>query len=56
MSMNNLDVAGILSTYALKVQKARDTKHLRDIVRDLKSELDFRSIRMTERNHKDCIL
>ena len=40
MSMNNLDVAGILSTYALKVQKARDTKHLRDIVRDPKSELD----------------
>ena len=29
--MNNLDVAGILRTYAEKATKARDTKHLRDI-------------------------
>lgn len=56
ISMNNLDIAGILSTYALKAQKARNTKHLRDIVRDLKSELDLRSVRMTERNYRDCIL
>ena len=46
--MNKLDVAGILQTYALKVQNARDTAHLREIVCDLKSTLDVRKIKMED--------
>ena len=44
--MNNLDVAGILTTFALKAANARDTEHLRDIVRELKSDLDLRKVKM----------
>lgn len=44
--MNNLDVAGILRTYSEKVVRARNTYHLRNIVRNLKQELDERKIRM----------
>lgn len=47
--MNNFDVAGILTTYALKVSTARNTEHLRAIVRDLKSDLDLRKVKMGER-------
>lgn len=47
--MNNYDVAGILTTYALKASGARDTTHLRNIVRDLKAELDLRKVKMEEK-------
>ena len=40
--MNQLDVAGILMTYSLKARYARDKEHLKDIIRDLKEELDLR--------------
>lgn len=52
--MNNLDVAGILTTYALKAANARNTKHLRNIVRNLKADLDLRKIRMNKEgdNHE----
>lgn len=46
--LNNLDVAGILRTYAEKARLAKDTEHLRDVVRDLKQELDLRKISMTK--------
>lgn len=46
--MNNLDVAGILRTYSEKAAKARNTEKLREIVRDLKQELDLRKIKMEE--------
>lgn len=46
--MNNLDVAGLLRTYAEKARLAKDTEHLRDVVRDLKQELDLRKISMTK--------
>ena len=46
LTINNLDVAGILTTYALKASNARDTKQLRNIVRDLKMELDLRRVKM----------
>ena len=51
--MNNLDVAGILRTYSEKARLARDTEHLRDIVRELKEELDLRSIRMNESKEEE---
>lgn len=44
--MNNVDVSGILRTYSEKARYARNTKKLRDIIRDLKQELDLRKIRM----------
>lgn len=38
--MNNLDVAGLLRTYAEQCAKAKNDKHLKEIVRDLKRELN----------------
>lgn len=43
--MNNYDVAGLLKTYSEKCRTARNTKHLQEIVRDLKSELNTEEIR-----------
>lgn len=44
--MNNLDVAGILRTYSEKASRAKTTKQLRDIVREVKQELDLRKVKM----------
>jgi hypothetical protein len=46
--MNKYDVAGILKTYSEKAIKAGSTKQLRQIVRELKAELDLRQIRMEQ--------
>lgn len=46
--MDNLDVAGVLQTYAEKARNAKTTKMLRDVVRELKTELDLRKIRIEE--------
>lgn len=43
--MNNLDVAGLLQTYALKAQRIHNTEDLRRMIRDLKEELDLRKVR-----------
>lgn len=43
--MNNLDVAGLLQTYALKAQRINDTEDLRQMIRNLKEELDLRKVR-----------
>lgn len=51
--MNNFDVAGILLTYAERASKARDTKHLRKIIRGLKSELDLRKVKMEKRGFEN---
>lgn len=50
--MNNLDVAGILRTYAEKAQKAQNTKQLRRIVRELRQELDLRKIKIDVEDEK----
>ena len=44
--MNKYDVAGIMKTYSEKAVKAESTEQLRQIVRDLKKELDLRQIAM----------
>lgn len=46
MRMNNLDVAGILQAYSQKARLATSTKQLRNIVSELKQELDLRKIKM----------
>ena len=46
--MNNLDVAGVLRTYSEKARLAKNTEQLRDVIRDLKQELDLRKIKMEE--------
>jgi len=43
--MNNLDIAGLLITYSEKCRKARDAEHLKEIVRDLKKELNSDEIK-----------
>lgn len=43
--MNNLDVAGLLMTYSEKCRKAKNSKHLKEIVRDLKKKLNSEEIR-----------
>lgn len=47
--MNNLDVSGILRTYSEKARHAKNTDQLRDIIRDLKQELDLRKVSMDTR-------
>lgn len=44
--MNNFDISGILKTYSEKAAKAKTTKQLRNILRDLKQELDLRKVKM----------
>jgi len=42
--MNELDVAGILRTYAEKCALCQRTKYLKEIVRELKHELNAKEI------------
>lgn len=42
--MTKLDIAGILTTYAEKILKARNTDKVKDFVRELKHELDLRKL------------
>lgn len=42
--MNQYDAAGLLMTYSTKARYARDKEHLKDIIRELKQELDLRKI------------
>ena len=44
IQLNNLDVAGLLRTYAEKCAKARDDEHLKDIIMELNSELNSKKI------------
>ena len=48
LTMNNLDVAGILMTYALKAKDTKNTYDLRDLIRELKQELDLRKVRVED--------
>ena len=50
--MNEYEVAGILQTYAEKCTRARNTKHLRRMVKNLKEILDLRTIRKDEEDDK----
>ena len=43
--MNNLDVAGVLTTYSIKCSKARNDEHLKDLIRELKKELSAKEIK-----------
>ena len=45
MTMNELDVAGLLQTYAFKAKSSKDTEQLRRIIRELKADLDLRKLR-----------
>lgn len=45
-SMNQLDVAGVLRSYAERASKAENTKQLRKIIKNLKGILDLRTIRV----------
>lgn len=51
--MNNLDVAGILRTYSEKAANATNTKRLRKVISDLKSELDLRKVRVENGERKE---
>ena len=46
LTMNNLDVAGIFMKYSLKAKETKNTEDLRDLIRDLKQELDLRKVRV----------
>lgn len=43
--MNNLDIAGLLMTYSLKARLTTDKEKLKDLIRDLKGELDLRKVK-----------
>lgn len=42
--MNNYDVAGLLKTYSEQCKNATNTKKLKEIVRELKKELNSKEI------------
>ena len=46
--MTNLEVAGILQTYAEKARKARNKEKLKEIIKDLRAELDLRKLMNNE--------
>lgn len=48
--MNQSDVSGILRTYSEKAAHARNKEHLKDIIRELRQELDLRKIDFTKQN------
>jgi len=50
--MNNLDVAGILRTYSEKAAKAESTEKLRELIRELKKELDLRTVYVDDGSKK----
>lgn len=43
--MTNLDVAGLLNTYSKKCVNARNSEHLKELIRDLKKELNSEVIK-----------
>ena len=47
-TMNQLDVADLLRTYAEKSAKAYNDESIKRIIRELKSELDLRKIKYEE--------
>lgn len=48
--MNQYDVSGILRTYSEKTRHAKDKEQLKDIIRELKQELDLRKINFNKLN------
>lgn len=42
--MNQYDVSGLLMTYSEKCRNAMDSEHLKELVRDLKMELNSKEI------------
>ena len=46
--MDNLDVSKVLKTYSEKARLAKNTAQLREIVKELKRELDLGKIKMPE--------
>lgn len=42
--MTKLDIAGILMTYSEKVSKAKNSNKVKEIITDLKRELDMRKL------------
>ena len=42
--MNKYDIAGTLSTYAQKVLLARNSKHIKEIIKELRKEIDLRKV------------
>lgn len=48
--MNQHDVSGVLMTYSAKCRKARNSEHLKELVRELKRELNSKEISKMEIN------
>jgi hypothetical protein len=48
--MNQYNVSGLLTTYAQKCSKARNAEHLKELVRDLKKELNSDEIKKMKKD------
>ena len=44
-SMNERDISGILMTYSAIAARTTNTESLKDIIRELKAELDLRKVK-----------
>lgn len=42
--MTNLDISGMLTTYAIKISKTSDKEKIKELLRELKQELDLRKV------------
>lgn len=43
--MNNFDVAGLLMTYSMKYKDAKDSEKLKELIRNLKKNLNSAEIK-----------
>lgn len=43
--MDKYDIAGILQTYAEQIRKARNVRRVKELVMELRHELDLRKIK-----------
>ena len=46
--MNQYDISGILATYSMKAKKATSKEQLKEVIKELKQELDLRQITFEE--------
>lgn len=42
--MTNLDISGTLTTYAIKISNTTKKEKIKDLIKELKQELDLRKV------------
>ncbi len=50
--MNKYDIAGILNTYSKKILYSRSNKHIKEIIKELRKEIDLRKLEKEDKNER----